>query len=67
MLFKRITQKDAVVAHERLMELLTEDDAEFNDNWIDEISFKVGRCLANIAGYLEERRPNIIHLLGGIA
>ena len=47
--------RDATTKHEELMLLLDEDDPNFNDYWIEEISLRVNTCLANISTYLRDR------------
>ena len=54
------TLREAVEQHENLMLLLTEDDGEFNDVWIDELSLRVNSCSAEINKYLSDRESDTL-------
>ena len=51
---------EATEKHEELMLLLSEDDPNFNDVWIEELSLRVNTCQANIATYLIERENDTL-------
>jgi len=44
-----------MIFHEELTLILEETDPEFNDQWIEELSFRVNTCFASIDSYLFER------------
>ena len=45
----------AIVGHEELMLLLEDNDPEFHDEWIEELSLRTNSCFAEIAEYLADR------------
>lgn len=49
------TLSSAYSLHEELMLQLEEDDSDFSDIWIEELSVRVNTCFAEIDSYLKER------------
>lgn len=52
------TLKHAIVLHEELMLLLPEDDPQFTDQWIEELSLRVNTCFADIEQYFADRKDD---------
>lgn len=49
------TLKEAITAHESLVELLGTNEKDFNDDWIGNLSLRVNTCYSEIECYFAER------------
>lgn len=45
----------AIEHHEVLMSLLSENDPEYNDEWIDDLSLRINTCFSDIEKYFVAR------------
>ena len=53
-----MVKREAENLHEELMELLAENDQNYSDDWIEDISFNVDECSREINEYLISRRDD---------
>ncbi|XP_066933479.1 uncharacterized protein [Clytia hemisphaerica] len=50
----------AVILHEDLMLLLENDNPDYNDIWIDDLSLRINSCCGDVTTYLKERENDTL-------
>ena len=50
-----VTLNDAIILHDALMEKIDKNEADYSDDYIEELSIEVDTCTSNVMEYLEER------------
>ena len=54
-----MVKREADNLHEKLMQLLPENDESYGDDWVEDINFNVDECSSEINEYLISRREDL--------